>query len=157
MQVSKTVSSLLPSHLRVMDSDDLPWVLQTEQQAYTFPWSQKGFENALQQGINFVFCLQDETPFGYACLLPIVDELELLNFCISPDYQGQGWGKWALERILARFEGTHYQAIHLEVRESNLAAIRLYQQMGFKQVGKRPNYYRAEAGKEDAILMTLIF
>lgn len=143
------------SHLRVMDRVDLPWVVATERQAYAFPWSQKGFENALNQGVNFVFCQIDESLFGYACLLPIVDELELLNFCVSPEYQGQGAGSWALRRLLDRFAETHYQKIHLEVRTSNTPAILLYQKFGFQKVGVRPNYYRSEQGKEDAVLMTL--
>ena len=144
------------SHLRVMDQEDLPWVVATEQQAYAFPWHQQGFESALNQGVNFVFCQADESRFGYACLLPIVDELELLNFCIHPQYQGKGAGKWALQRVIERFTGTHYQAIHLEVRISNQSAISLYQKFGFEKVGLRSNYYRSAQGKEDALLMTLI-
>jgi ribosomal-protein-alanine N-acetyltransferase len=136
-----------------MDEEDLPWVLQTEQSAYRFPWSMKGFESSLRQGINFVFCNAVESPVGYACLLPIVDELELLNFCVAPDYQGQGIGKKALLHLLARFEGSHYQAVFLEVRRSHSAAQKLYQGAGFEAVGTRPNYYRTETGKEDAILM----
>ncbi len=143
------------SHLRVMDQMDLSWVVATEQQAYAFPWSQKGFENALNQGVNFVFCQADESLFGYACLLPIVDELELLNFCIAPASQGQGAGRWALQRLIDRFTDTHYQKIHLEVRVSNTPAITLYQKFGFQKVGVRSNYYRSEQGKEDAVLMTL--
>jgi len=138
-----------------MDETDLPWVLATEQLAYAFPWSEQGFKTLFKQGINFVFCQADERLFGYACLSSVLDELEILNFCIHPRYQGQGAGFWALQRLLERFEDTHYQKIHLDVRASHVAAIRLYQKVGFQPVGVRPRYYRTEQGREDAVLMTL--
>lgn len=143
------------SYLRVMDEADLDWVMAVEKHCQRQPWSRDGFVRALHQGFNFVFCDDDDRRLGYCCLLPVVDELHLLNITLAADYQAQGIGKQAMQALFSRFENTQYTVMLLEVRKSNKAARALYQAVGFEQDGVRKNYYQVEdGGREDAILLS---
>jgi len=145
-----------------MTSSDLSWVLSVEQQAYDFPWSEQGFEKALDDGLAYLLCDIDQRPLGYACFLTVLDEAHLLNLCVAPKYARQGVAFAAMQALVDYFKSTNYQIMLLEVRESN-SAVSLYQKLGFKENGIRPNYYKAMVyengelvqGKEDAILMSL--
>ncbi|VAW46135.1 Ribosomal-protein-S18p-alanine acetyltransferase [hydrothermal vent metagenome] len=149
-----------------MQDADLAWVLALEQRSYSFPWSKKGFENSLEQGLNYIFCDLQGHKLGYCCILPVLDEAHILNVCVAPEYQRKGIAKEALKKILAKLQST-FQVIFLEVRESNTSAIKLYQSLGFHKDGVRKNYYRVSRwdetqqelieGKEDAVLMSFYF
>ncbi|PLA75509.1 ribosomal-protein-alanine N-acetyltransferase [Hydrogenovibrio sp. SC-1] len=146
---------------RPMTELDLDWVLSIEQQAYDFPWSRRGFEQALDDGLAYVFCDAQQHKLGYACFLTVLDEVHLLNFCVAPKCQRQGIGRVALQALQKHFCAANYQIMLLEVRVSN-AAIGLYESLGFVQNGIRPNYYAAwdyQDGelvkvREDALLMS---
>lgn len=140
-----------------MDESDLIWVNATELVAYEFPWTENGFIKAMDDGVCYIFSDVEDNPLGYACFIMVVDELHLLNFCISPEYQGQKIGQAAMQALLAHFKSFDYRVMLLEVRASNESALHLYQKVGFKVDGMRPNYYRAKEGKEDAILMSYEF
>lgn len=126
--------------LRAMSETDLPDVLAIERKAYEFPWSQKGFENALDQGLNFVFENSQQQIMGYACFLTVLDEATLMNLCVSPEFQGQGIAKNALDQLLYKLQD-NYSFVYLEVRESNRPARNLYTKFGFSEDGLRKNYY----------------
>jgi len=147
-----------------MEEIDLPWVLSIEDRAYQFPWTLKGFENSLDQGLNYILCSEEGKPLGYICVLTVLDEAHILNFCISPDFQKKGVGKSALSKLKEKLKESGYSIIFLEVRESNAAAQSLYTQGAFTKDGIRKNYYRSlewneerfiqEEVREDAVLMT---
>ncbi len=147
--------------LRTMSETDLPDVLEIERKAYEFPWSQKGFENALDQGLNFVFENSQQQIVGYGCFMTVLDEATLMNLCVSPEFQGQGVAKNALAQLLDRLQD-NYSFVYLEVRESNRPARNLYNLFGFVEDGIRKNYYPARIekdgvksdGREDAVLMS---
>ncbi|WP_319557328.1 ribosomal protein S18-alanine N-acetyltransferase [Thiomicrorhabdus sp.] len=152
------------SYMRNMDQSDLEPVLAIEQRCYDFPWSVRGFENSLDRGLNYVFCRDNDEIIGYACCLTVLDEVELLNFCIAPAFQGKGVGKKALEVLLERLSEGEFRIVFLEVRDSNSAGRRLYLGSDFNEDGVRKDYYRCRQwdeetrslveGKEDAILMS---
>jgi len=144
-------------YLRSMDEEDLTWVNATEKLAYSFPWSKNGFIKSLDEGLCYIFSNINHDPLGYACFTSVLDELHLLNFCIAPKNHRQGLGEKFLMQLMAKFKGTKFAVILLEVRESNLYAIHLYKKLGFIIDGKRPNYYPAALNREDAILMSFKF
>jgi ribosomal-protein-alanine N-acetyltransferase len=61
-----------------------------------------------------------------------------------------------LEHLMERAAAGGVNEAFLEVRPSNLAAIRLYQRLGFEQIGIRRGYYQAPDGREDAIVLKLM-
>lgn len=143
------------SHLKPLDESDLDWVMQVERQNYTHPWTRSGFERALHEGLNYLLMDVTDSALGYCCMLPVLDELHLLNLSVAPDSQNKGVAKQALQAVFNRFENTEYSVILLEVRRSNKLARNLYRAMGFAQDGVRKNYYQCHPdGREDAILMS---
>ncbi|WP_019894547.1 ribosomal protein S18-alanine N-acetyltransferase [Hydrogenovibrio halophilus] len=142
--------------LKPLDEADLDWVQSVERTAYAWPWSRRGFELALDQGLNYLIARAREgdwQPVGYAFCRPVVDEVEVLNFCIAPAFQRQGLGRVAFGQLLETFSAQGWQRVLLEVRVSNPAKI-LYQSLGFQVDGHRPNYYPTQSGREDACLMS---
>ena len=90
-----------------------------------------------------------------AGLLVVLDEGYITNVAVRPEYRRQGIASELLE-VFRRFgEGNHMAFLTLEVRAGNAPAIALYEKLGFREVGRRKNYYRAE--HEDALLMTVEF
>ena len=75
------------------------------------------------------------------------DEREILNLAVSPDFRRQGIARALCETIMDGFRG----GVYLEVRESNHAARKLYESLGFEAVGSRQKYYNSPP--EDAIVM----
>ena len=94
---------------------------------------------------------------GWAVVMPVLDEAELLTIGVRPDLQGRGLGRAMLDRMTDAMRTRKCTRCHLEVRESNERAIRLYETSGFVRVGLRKNYYRTAEGREHAVLMTLEF
>ncbi len=93
---------------------------------------------------------------GSFLLMPVVDEVHLLNITVRPDRQGQGLGRRLLNKVQERAVGCGMPSILLEVRPSNRHALAVYRHVGFVQIGVRKHYYPAAAGsREDAIVMRL--
>ena len=147
-----------------MEEIDLPWVLSIEERAYSFPWTLRGFENSLDQGLNYILCSEQGKPLGYVCLLIVLDEAHVLNFCVSPDFQKKGVGQAALSKLKEKLKESGFSIMFLEVRESNQAAQKLYTQGAFSKDGVRKEYYRSlewdevlfcqREVREDAVLMS---
>ncbi len=86
-------------------------------------------------------------------LVPAVGEAHILNVCVHPDVCGRGLGKMLMNKALEGAQGQDIQTVYLEVRASNAVAISLYDSLGFNEVGLRNNYYPADKGHEDAVIM----
>ena len=92
---------------------------------------------------------------GYVWARFVLDEGEIGNIAVAPERRRCGVGAALLGALFAESERRGAAVLRLEVRESNLAARRLYEKNGFEIVGKRKNYYEKPA--EDAILMSKFF
>jgi ribosomal-protein-alanine N-acetyltransferase len=139
--------------LRDMTVADLDTVLRIEQQVHAHPWTRGNFSDALSSGYLCKVAERDGEAVGYAVLMQGVDDAELLDIGIAAAQQRRGFGRAVLEAVLALARGLGKQRVVLEVRASNAAAIGLYRAMGFSEIGLRRNYYAADNGREDAILM----
>ena len=78
-----------------------------------------------------------------------------MNICVQLQHQGQGYGKAMLNHVVQFAKELGSVLIVLEVRRSNTKAQSLYTQAGFNEMSVRRDYYPAEEGREDAILMGL--
>ena len=92
---------------------------------------------------------------GYIWARFVLDEGDIGNIAVAPGFRRRGAGAALLKALLEETERRQAAVVQLEVRESNLAARRLYEKNGFETVGKRKNYYEKPA--EDAILMSKFF
>lgn len=141
--------------LRPMSEADLPAVISIERACYPIPWSENVFRECLR-GKNLCFVLVKGSDIvGHAVVSVVLDETHLLNLCVSPDFARQGFGRYFLKQLIQGAIDRDSTLFFLEVRASNDIARQLYFSEGFNEVGVRPNYYPAQAGREDAILMTL--
>jgi len=141
--------------LRPMNVADLDRVMEIEPRAYEFPWSEGIFRDCLRVGYCCWCCEAGDTLTGYGVMSVAAGESHVLNLTVRPESQRQGIGRKLLKHFiqLARRHGA--ETLMLEVRPSNTTAIRLYDTMGFNEIGCRRNYYPAVDGREDALLFAL--
>ena len=143
----------LEPKLRPMLDSDVDEVMAIEEQVYPHGWTAGIFHDCLRVRYSCWVMEQGERIVGYGILSAGAGEAHILNVAVAPDYQGQGLGRTFMQFLLetARHHGA--DTAFLEVRPSNRVALRLYDTMGFNQVGVRRDYYPAEHGREDAIIM----
>lgn len=141
--------------LRTMQLTDLDCVVAIEQSLQTHPWKRSHFENCLSIGnAGFVVENENQNIIAYAVVSIGGGEAELLNIGVEQKSQNLGLATHLIRDIIT-YLSQKADALFLEVRESNQAAIHLYHKLGFNQVGERPNYYPAKQGREDALLFAL--
>ena len=141
------------AEIRAMRRDDVPIVAAMEAASYDFPWTPGIFTDCLKAGHPSWAMWVDGVIAGYGVLSVAAGEAHVLYVCVGPDYRGLGLGRFLLKRLLviARWNGAG--RVFLEVRPSNPVAQSLYRAMGFEEIGRRPKYYPAKDGREDAIVM----
>ena len=135
-----------------MQAADVEVVAKIEKSVQSHPWTLKQFEDAVTAYQSTVIEVQGQVA-GFCILQPVLDEANLLLMAIDPAQQGQGLGYQLLEASVVMLKNNPVQ-IFLEVRESNQAAIKLYEKSGFHQIDLRKNYYpNANGSREHAIIM----
>ena len=142
----------LPS-FRPMDMEDLEAVMSAEVLIYPYPWTLGNFRDSLSAGYSCWMYECEDALVGYGVLMLAAGEAHLLNLGIANDWQRQGLGRKLLQHLIKVARDYHADMMFLEVRPSNKAAIGLYQDIGFNEMGIRKNYYPAHNGREDGILM----
>ena len=141
--------------IRPMVEADVPAVVAVERASYQFPWSEGIFRDCLRVGYVCRVVVLDKEVIGYGVMSLGAGEAHILNLCVHQDYRCRGIGRRLLDYLLDRGASSGMSDAFLEVRPSNTAAIRLYQSMGFRQVGMRRGYYQAVGGREDAAVLRL--
>ena len=145
---------LKPSiQMRPMQMTDLDAIMQIEPTIFPFPWSRGNFSDSLNSGYSCWVMELDGDIMGYGVLMMILDEAHLLNISIASNQQRRGFGRTLLEHMMQLGRQHGGLNMFLEVRPSNVAAIALYESMGFNEMAVRRNYYPAKHGREDAVLM----
>ena len=140
-----------------MTSEWIEQVLTVEKSAYSHPWSQGHFLDSLRSGYWAQVLLgAGDSLIGHVVAMPGVEETHLLNLTVSPEHQGQGWGRHLLDHLVAWSRSQSAAMIWLEVRASNARARRLYVAYGFDHMGERKNYYPGLGRqREHAVVMGL--
>jgi len=140
-----------------MTTADLDEVLAVEQSVYPHPWTRGNFADSLAAGYH-AWVLRDRGELaGYFLLMGALDEAHLLNVTVAASRQQQGLGHYLLDKVAACARGLGAESILLEVRPSNLRALKVYQRYGFVEIGRRKAYYPAHNGqREDAIVMRYV-
>ncbi|MEE9302486.1 MAG: ribosomal protein S18-alanine N-acetyltransferase [Thiotrichaceae bacterium] len=167
-QLAQSRFQLMPMTLM-----DIPEVMAIESIVQEQPWTEGIFKDCLRVGYLCWACkenspqghaqnssqsnINNKKLIGYLIQSIAVDEMHILNVCIHPDKQRMNLGTQLVqhaERIALKKNKKTHTSI-LEVRPSNIAAIRLYQKLGYQQIGLRKNYYPAKEGvREDGIVMS---
>lgn len=138
-----------------MAAEHLDRLEQLERMCFSRPWSKKMLAEELDnQCAAFLVAVEPETEkaVGYAGLLVVADEGYITNVAVDPSCRRQGVVAQLLQVFDNFAKGNHLAFLTLEVRPSNAAAIALYEGFGFREVGRRRNYY--DLPKEDALILT---
>lgn len=145
----------VPAALRPMREADLDAVFAVEIAAYPFPWTMGIFRDCLRADYPAWVLHEDGGIVGYFLMSLAAGEAHVLNICIASGHQGRGHGRRLLRSLLQVARGRGAERVFLEVRPSNRAAIELYHQEGFNEIGRRPRYYPSHEGREDALVMAI--
>ena len=126
-------------------------VAELERLCFSEPWSESALALLLTDAALGYVCEIDGRVVGYVGMMLAYDEGQITNVAVHPDARRQGVGRALMEAITQDSCARGLLQIALEVRESNFAAIALYEQLGFFELGKRPNFYRKPT--EAAVIM----
>jgi [ribosomal protein S18]-alanine N-acetyltransferase len=138
--------------MRKLSQSDLSQVINIENQAFSHPWPADAFSESILQHSRGLEV--DGRLCGYIFYHVIMGEAVILNFAIDPQLQRQGHGEYLLLESLKELSRQGCTHFYLDVRESNIGAIKLYAKHGFVPLGKRKLYYSNP--DEDALVMGLI-
>lgn len=139
--------------IRPMTEDDTFAVELIEQVIFSLPWSQKSFADACRNQDNvYLVCEADGVIAGYCGMWTVLGEGNITNIAVSPDYRRCGIAQMLMQSMEKYGNDKNVTSYFLEVRQSNLPAIALYEKMGYKNIGIRKRFY--EKPVEDAVLMS---
>ena len=131
-------------YIRPLTPGDLDQVVLIEASSPS-PWSHSSLSSELLRagGEQYVVVAEESTLIlGWCALLLVAGEAELLKIAVGEEYRKQGVASFFLLDLFEKLAQQDVQKLFLEVRETNIPANRLYQKLGFQQVGKRPRYYK---------------
>lgn len=134
-----TATTLVVSSMQLAD---VPDVMRIERRGYDFPWSEQIISDCLKVGYHCLVLREEGDLRAYAFASGAAGEAHILNICVDPDHRGQGYARALMHQCIATVMVHGAKVMFLEVRESNKAAINLYESMGFVEIGRRENYYR---------------
>lgn len=146
VQNSKTVQ------IRKMIKTDIAEVVLIERECFSVPWSEQAFCDALEldNAYYYVACVDDKI-VGYCGAYGVLDEGDINQVAVTSAFRKRGIAEQLVSSMIDDLEKAGYIYITLEVRKSNVAAISLYEKLGFANEGIRKNFY--EKPTEDAVIM----
>ena len=132
--------------------EHLAGIALLEEQCFNHPSSEGSLELLLKDtAVGFVCLADDGTPVSYVGMLTVLDEGQIINVATNAAYRRQGLAEALLLALMGEARARALKTLSLEVRRSNLAAISLYQKLGFFVAGERRNFYNDP--REDALVM----
>ena len=142
----------LQVEIRPLAQEHLDQVAAIEQACFSNPWSCGLFLEELRMPLAMDrVVLVDGQVAAYCCLWLVAGEAQVQNLAVHPAFQRRGMGKFFLIQVLSQARAAGATRASLEVRDGNLAALYLYQSLGFCLEGRRPRYYQPEG--KDALLL----
>ena len=140
------------SNIVTMTSDHVPQVAALEKECFSDPWSQRSVASELENPLAlWLVWEEDGKVLGYIGSQTVLDETDMMNVAVSAQARRRGIAQALVEDLCDRLRQRGSQCLTLEVRASNAPAIALYEKLGFRQVGRRPNYYSHP--KEDGLIL----
>ena len=139
--------------VRRMKEGDGEAVAALEARLFSDAWSLSAVKSGLAAPAQTFFVVQTDAGkiIGYAAIMTVMDEGELLRIGTDPDFQRQGAASLLMDQVMKTAEEKGLSFMLLEVRQSNVPAVSLYEKYGFGREGVRRNYYQDPV--EDALIM----
>jgi [ribosomal protein S18]-alanine N-acetyltransferase len=146
--------------VRPIEAEDVPVVSEIARANMPYPWSRQTFADCMKSDYHgwLVSCgdtgLANQV-MGYVMTLAQLDECQILNICVRSAQRRKGYALALMQQAIDFSWQQKLRRVFLEVRVSNRNAIAFYRQLNFQQVGLRRDYYPADNGREDALLLAL--
>ena len=138
--------------VRPMRAADLPAVMEVARASLPQPWSEPVWREELASVFAVYLVLQRGSDVsGFVGVKRVAEEAHVMTLAVPPGSRRRGLGRALVLAAFADPALAGVRRVYLEVRPSNAAARALYDSLGFRETGRRKNYY----GDEDALLMTL--
>lgn len=113
-----------------------------EEKCFSKPWSEESIAHHMENGAFFFIAEEDNVPLGYAGMEIVFDEVNIYNIAVLKEHRRRGIGRALVNKLIDTAKEKGALAMYLEVRHRNLAAIELYESVGFTFIGLRKNYYQ---------------
>ena len=138
--------------LEKMNASHVPQIARLEKICFSDPWSEKSIASELDNKLAFwLVAVEGETVAGYIGSQTVMEETDMMNVAVHPDYRRQGIAESLINGLVEQLKAMGSRCLTLEVRASNAPAIALYEKLGFSEIGRRKNYYRNP--REDALIL----
>ncbi len=125
-----------------MQESDLPDVAELEKRCFNDPWSESALADSLDDPCaKLMVALYGGAVCGYICLMLTDDNGYIPRVCVRPAYRRRGIATALMDTAETAAKVFGCTSVTLEVRESNSAAIALYESLGYRPLGKRPGFY----------------
>ena len=135
-----------------MNETHVQQIAELEKLCFNDPWSVNSISSELDNRLSlWLVALENDFVIGYVGSQTVLGETDMMNIATHPEYRKQGIGTKLIEALIAELKERGSHSLMLEVRASNEAALSVYRKLGFREVGKRKNYYRNP--KEDALIL----
>ena len=135
-----------------MNEDHVSQVAALEKLCFSDPWSENSVASELENPLSlWLIAEENGMVCGYVGSQTVLDETDMMNIAVHPDCRRQGVASALIGELVNQLRERGSHVLRLEVRESNVHAIALYESMGFTQLGLRKNYYRNP--KENALIL----
>lgn len=135
-----------------MTAEHVPQVATLEKVCFSDPWSENSVASELENPLScWLVALDGETVAGYVGSQTVMDETDMMNVAVHPDFRRQGVARTLILALIGELKKRGSRCLTLEVRASNDPARALYESLGFAHVGTRRNYYQNP--KEDALIL----
>ena len=136
----------------LFDESHVAPIAELEKLCFSDPWSVRSIASELNNPLSLWFvAVNGEEVIGYVGSQSVLDEADMMNLAVSGRYRRQKIGENLVEVLIENLRKRAVKSLSLEVRVSNEPAIRLYEKLGFAQVGRRPKYYANP--REDALIL----
>ena len=140
---------MILTHMR---QEHVAQVAELEKLCFSAPWSENSIASELNNPRSFwLVALDGERVAGYVGSQTVMDESDMMNVAVHPDYRKQGIATALIVGLVEELRNRGSHCLTLEVRASNETAISVYRKLEFQEVGRRKNYYRNP--REDALIL----
>jgi ribosomal-protein-alanine N-acetyltransferase len=150
--------SVVQRAIRLARPGDAGWLAAIDAEVSFSPWSEQQFALVCSKSGGYketaLVVEEDDRPRGFVVFSQVFDEGSIHNIAVAQADHRKGLGRLLLEAAVAEMVRSDARRCLLEVRRSNKAARRLYEDNGFALDGVRKNYYPKAGGREDALLMS---
>ena len=138
--------------LQTMNASHVAQIAELEKLCFSDPWSENSIASELDNKLAYwLVAAEGETVVGYIGSQTVMDETDMMNVAVHPDFRRRGIAEALVSGLVAQLKAMGSRSLTLEVRASNDPAIALYDKLGFSEIGRRKNYYRNP--REDALIL----